>query len=95
MPITKDTVKYVAHLARIELEDKELEKLSRQLEDILRFIDKLEKIDVGRIEPTSHILPINNVLREDTPRNSLTADKALENAPQKKDGFFSVPKVIE
>jgi len=95
MAISKDTVKYVAHLARIELAPKELEKLSQQLKDILDFIDKLKKIDIKDINPTSHILPINNVFRDDILRKSLSSDKALENAPHEENGFFGVPKIIE
>jgi aspartyl-tRNA(Asn)/glutamyl-tRNA(Gln) amidotransferase subunit C len=95
MPITKDTVKYVAHLARIDLTPKELEKLSQQLQEILGFIDKLKRVDIKEIAPTSHILPINNVLRDDKPAESLSSDKALENVPQRQGNFFSVPKVIE
>jgi aspartyl-tRNA(Asn)/glutamyl-tRNA(Gln) amidotransferase subunit C len=95
MSIDKDTVKYVAHLARIELQDKELEKLSRQLQDIVGFIDKLTKLDTKDVPPTSHILPLNNVLREDSPKLSLPREKTLANAPQKDDKFFIVPKIIE
>jgi aspartyl-tRNA(Asn)/glutamyl-tRNA(Gln) amidotransferase subunit C len=95
MAITKDTVNYVSHLCRIELKPKELEKLSQQLKGILDFIDKLTKIDIKNISPTSHILPINNVLRDDQPQESLSADKALENAPHREGNFFIVPKVIE
>ena len=95
MAIDKDTVKYVAHLARIELKPKELDKLSHQLQDILGLIDKLNKINIENIAPTSHILPVNNVLREDEPRGSLPIDKVLMNAPQRQGNFFVVPKVIE
>ena len=95
MAITEDTVKYVAQLARITLAPKELEKLSQQLQGILDFIDKLKKVDVKDVAPTSHILPVNNVLRDDTPSESLASDKALENAPQRQGNFFQVPKVIE
>lgn len=95
MSIDKETVKYVAHLARIDLKPKELEKLSRQLHDILDFIDKLKKLDISQIKPTSHILALNNVLREDVLRQSLPGQKALEHAPQKEGNFFGVPKVIE
>jgi len=95
MAITKDTVKYVAHLARMELKPKELERLSAQLKEILGFIDKLKKIDIKNINPTSHALPINNVLRTDRSKPSLSCDKALENAPQREGNFFVVPKVIE
>jgi aspartyl-tRNA(Asn)/glutamyl-tRNA(Gln) amidotransferase subunit C len=95
MAISKETVEHVAHLARIELKAEELERLSHQLQGILEFIDKLKKIDTGNIAPTSHILPVNNVLREDNPRPSLSVDKALKNAPAREGSFFVVPKVIE
>ena len=95
MAIDKGTVKYVAHLARIELDSKELEKLSLQLQEIIGFIDKLKKIDIKNIMPTSHILPINNVLRQDSPQGSLPVARVVENAPQKEGNFFGVPKVIE
>lgn len=95
MEINKTTLNYVAHLARIELQEKELDKLSSQLQSILNFIDKLKELDVKDISPTSHILPINNCFREDLPLDSLQNDVVLNNAPQKKDKFFEVPKVIE
>lgn len=95
MEITRDTVKYVAHLARIELAQKELEVLSLQLQDILTFIDKLQQIETGNIQPTSHILPVQNVLREDSIKQSLPPEEALKNAPAREEGFFVVPKVIE
>jgi aspartyl-tRNA(Asn)/glutamyl-tRNA(Gln) amidotransferase subunit C len=95
MGLSKETVHYVADLSRIELEPVELEKLSRQLEAILDFIDKLREIDISSIPPTSHILPLSNVFREDTPGPCLPIEKTLANAPAKEEGFFSVPKVIE
>ncbi len=95
MAIDKQAVKQVAHLARIELQDKELEKLSEQLHDILGFIDKISKLDIENVLPSSHILPISNVLREDEPHAYLATEKVLENAPSKKGNFFSVPKIIE
>jgi len=95
MAIDKKTVEYIAHLARLDLEEKELEKLSGQLKEILDFIDQLKKIEIKDIPATSHILPINNVLRKDSPKPSLPINKTLENAPEVKDNFFVVPKVIE
>jgi aspartyl-tRNA(Asn)/glutamyl-tRNA(Gln) amidotransferase subunit C len=95
MPLSKDTVKYVADLSRIELNPEELDKLSHQLQAILGFIDQLNKADITGIEPTSHILAINNILRQDVPKDSLAVAKTLANAPQKIDNFFVVPKVIE
>jgi aspartyl-tRNA(Asn)/glutamyl-tRNA(Gln) amidotransferase subunit C len=95
MVITKETIEYVANLARIELSPEELDRFSRQLEDILDFIDKLKKLDTSHTSPTSHILPINNVLRQDSPKPSLPVEKVLANAPSKDGNFFVVPKVIE
>lgn len=95
MALSRETLKYVADLSRIELTAQELEKLSLQLQTILGFIDQLSKADIDGIEPTSHILALTNVFREDAPRESLPIEKTLANAPQKKDNFFVVPKVIE
>lgn len=95
MAIDKETVRHVAHLARIELQANELEKISGQLHDILGFIDKISKLNIENVAPASHILPISNVLRDDLPQVSLPAEKALENAPSRKGNFFSVPKIIE
>ena len=95
MSIDKETIKQVAHLARIELQPLELEKLSLQLHEIIGFIDKLSCLDTENVKPASHILPISNVLRDDKPQSCLTSEKALENSPSKKGNFFSVPKIIE
>lgn len=95
MSIDKETIKHVSHLARIELQPEELEKISVQLHDILGFIDKISVLKIENVAPTSHILPVSNVLREDRPQKSMAPEKALENAPSKKGNFFSVPKVIE
>jgi aspartyl-tRNA(Asn)/glutamyl-tRNA(Gln) amidotransferase subunit C len=95
MPIDKDTVNHVAHLARIKLNAQELDLLSRNLCDIVNFIDKLKQLDVKDVKPTSHILPAKSVFREDKPTQSLTAKDALSNAPMERGGFFVVPKVIE
>jgi len=95
MALSKQTVEYVAHLSRIELTEEELEKLSKQLESIIGFIDALRAADISGIEPTDHILPLNNALRPDEPRPSLPIEKTLANAPRKDGRFFAVPKVIE
>ena len=95
MSLDKETIKHVAHLARIELQPNELEKLSGELHEILGFIDKLKDLNVEQVMPASHILPISNVLREDKPHISLSPEKALVNAPRTKGNFFSVPKIIE
>jgi len=94
MAISKDTVKYVAHLARIRLNPEELNAFSGQLEEILKYMENLNQADVSGIPPTSHILPLQNVYREDKLRPSLGIDSVLKNAPEKKNNQFSVPKVI-
>lgn len=93
--ITQKDVKYIADLSRIYLADEEAEKLTKNLEGILHYIDKLSKLDVSNVQPTSHVLPIKNVFREDTVIPSLTQEKALSVAVEKHNGSFKVPKVIE
>ena len=95
MQIKEDTLNYLAHLGRIELEAQESKILSGQLKDILDFIDQLKNADIKDVSATSHILSINNVLRDDSSRESLTGEEALKNAPVKEGNFFVVPKVIE
>jgi aspartyl-tRNA(Asn)/glutamyl-tRNA(Gln) amidotransferase subunit C len=95
MALSKETVQYVADLSRLELGPDELQKLSKQLQAILDFIDQLKELDISGIEPTSHILPLSNVFREDTPAACLPIEKTLANAPGKDGNFFVVPKVID
>ena len=93
--ISADDVKHVAALARIHFEDKEIEKFTKNLKDILHYIEKLNELDVSKIKPTSHVLPLKNVYREDKVIPSLTQEEALKFAVEKKDGAFKVPKIIE
>ena len=72
----------------MKLTDEESDLLSRQLEDIVNFIDKLRELDVTKVKPTSHILPVKNVFRQDKPAQSLNTEQALNNAPKQKDNFF-------
>ena len=95
MNISKETVRYVAQLARIELNDKELEIFAAQLNDIIRYIDQLKEVDTAAIAPTTHAVPIMNVKRGDEPGRSLDPHEALLNAPAKEETSFKVPTVIE
>lgn len=95
MPIDKGTIEYVVELCRIELNPEEIEKFPLQLQSIIDFIDKLKKLNTKDTPPTSHILGLANVLREDLPAECISAEKALRNAPRKDGNFFRVPKVIE
>lgn len=95
MAISKETVRYVANLCRIELDDKELGNFTKQLDRILEYVHKLKKIDVKNLEPTSHVLAMKNVYREDRVKDSLPASEAIDNAPAKEGNLFKVKKIIE
>jgi len=88
-------VKYVAHLARLALTPDEEKKLAAQLGHILGYIEKLNELDVSRVEPTAHAMPMVNVVRPDEIRPSLPQDDALRNAPARANGLFIVPKIVE
>jgi aspartyl-tRNA(Asn)/glutamyl-tRNA(Gln) amidotransferase subunit C len=88
-------IKYVAHLARLQLTHDEEQKLGAQLENILGYIEKLNQLDVSGVEPTAHAVPMVNVTRPDETRPSLPHDDALRNAPARANGLFIVPKIVE
>ena len=88
-------IEYVAKLARIELTAQQKKKFAKQLKDILAYIEKLKELDVDKVEPMSHVLPLKNVFRQDKVCPSLPQDKVLSNAPQAHKDSFSVPRVIE
>jgi aspartyl-tRNA(Asn)/glutamyl-tRNA(Gln) amidotransferase subunit C len=95
MTISKEEVLKVAMLARLKLTEDEAEQFTGQLNDILRFAEKLNELDTDEVEPTSHVLPLSNVLREDIVVPSIPREKALLNAPEAQDGMFRVPAVFE
>lgn len=95
MASTDFDVKYVAHLARIQLSPEEEQKLGTQLGNILGFMEKLQTLDVTQVEPMAHAVPTVNVTRADEVRPSLPHDDALRNAPAKANGLFIVPKIVE
>ncbi len=95
MKIQKKEVEHVAKLARLELKEPEKEQLSEQLSNILTYIEKLNELDTSKAEPTTHVVPLRNVFREDEVKPSLDPKSALANAPEKIDGFYRVPKIIE
>ena len=88
-------VAYVAKLARLNLSDGETELFQKQLGDVLKYAEKLREVDVSNVEAAAHALPIFNVFREDAPRDWLTAQQALSNAPRQANGLFIVTKVVE
>ena len=95
MKITKQEVEHVARLARLELTEQEKENLIDQLSNILTYVEQLNTLDTKGVEPTSHVLNINNVMRDDIPDESLPQERALSNAPDKAAGHYRVPKIIE
>lgn len=88
-------VKYVAHLARLELTPAEEQKFGAQLGSVLAYIEKLKQADVSGVEPTAHPFPLHNVTRPDEIRPSLPNADALRNAPARANGLFIVPKIVE
>ena len=95
MPISKEDVKYVAALARIDVPEDKLEGFTKTLGSIVRYMEQLQKLDVDNVKPTSHAVPVGNVFRPDTVKPSLTNQEALAIAVEAKDNFFKVPLVIE
>ena len=95
MKITKDEVLYVADLARLDLDEASIDKFAGQIGKILDYVDKLNEIDTEGIRPTSHAISLTNAFREDEQKEHLERDQALANAPQKEEGAFVVPKIIE
>ena len=88
-------LKYVSHLARIQLSPEEERALGAQLGNILGFMEKLKALDVSNVEPTAHAVPTVNVTRADEVRPSLPHDEAMRNAPSQISGLFQVPKIVE
>ena len=93
--VTPDVVKQVAMLARLRLEGKALTQIAAQLDEILQYVQQLQAVDTEGIEPTTHVLPLTNVLRKDEPRPSLSQDAVVALAPAAQAPFVKVPKVIE
>lgn len=93
--ISMKEVEHVARLSRLELSEAEKERMRRELDSILAYIDKLRALDTEGVEPTSHAVPMTNVMREDVLRPSFPQEEMLANAPERSGEFFRVPKIIE
>jgi len=94
MKITHEEVRYVADLARLDLDESAVEKFAGQIDEILAYIDKLNEVDTEGVDPTSHAIFLTNAFREDEPAAHLQRDRALANAPEQEEGCFVVPKII-
>jgi aspartyl-tRNA(Asn)/glutamyl-tRNA(Gln) amidotransferase subunit C len=95
MRITRKEVEHVATLARLKLEEEEIATFTGQMDAILSYVDKLSELKTEGIIPTSHAVPMENAFRPDEVRPSIGTENALGNAPERVEGFFKVPKVIE
>jgi len=93
--ISLPEVEHVARLARLELSAAEKERMRSQLDVILGYVAKLEEVDIAGVPPTSHVLPLVDVMREDEVRPSYPADAMLANAPDPEGDLFRVPKILE
>jgi len=93
--MSPDEVRWVAHLARLEISDDELPVMTRHLSAIIDYVNQLQELNTDGVEPLAHALDIHNVFRDDVPAPSLPVDTALANAPARKGDFYSVPAVLE
>ena len=95
MKIDQGVISRVAELARLDLSDDETVEFSRQLSDIIKYVEKINELDTGSVEPTDHIVELRNVLRSDSPGESMPVDDIKNIAPQFEDGHIVVPQIIE
>ena len=95
MSIDKDTVKHISKLARISLEEKKIDSLSKDLSSIMKFIEKLKELNTDKTAPLTSIINASLKSREDEVKDGKIRDQILKNSPEKNEEFFVVPKVVE
>ncbi|EMT44783.1 MULTISPECIES: Asp-tRNA(Asn)/Glu-tRNA(Gln) amidotransferase subunit GatC [Anoxybacillus] len=93
--ISIEQVKHVAHLARLAITEEEAAMFAKQLDAIITFAEQLNELDTEHVPPTSHVLNMKNVMREDVPAAGLPLEDVLKNAPDHQDGQFRVPAILE
>jgi len=91
----KILIEHLAQLARLSVSGSEKILFSNQMDSILNYMDKLNELDTGNVEPTAHVISLSNVVREDLLKSSLDIEDALINAPDRTDKFYRVPRIIE
>ncbi len=91
--ITVKDVEHVAKLARLELTEEEKEKFTRQLGDVLKYVEQMNEVDTTDVKPMAHAFDIVNVMREDKVEHEQTKEELMKNAPEEENGFFKVPKI--
>ncbi len=94
MAVTLKDVEHIASLARLSFSEEEKIRLTEQMNEILRYMEQLNRLDTTNVEPLSHVIALSNVFREDVMRPSLPREEILSNAPARSEAFFKVPKVI-
>ncbi len=92
--ISRKDLEHIGWLARIELSEEDKDKYTPKLNSVLDYFGELDKADTEGVQPIYHVLPVNNVFREDSPTKSLSQEEALSNAPRKQDGFFKAPRMM-
>jgi aspartyl-tRNA(Asn)/glutamyl-tRNA(Gln) amidotransferase subunit C len=95
MSVDQGTVRRIAHLARVAVEDTEVEHLQGEINAILDFVEELSAVDVVGVEPMTSVLPMNLRMRVDEVTDGFIADDIIANAPEREDHFFVVPRVVE
>lgn len=95
MKVTRDTIEHIAGLARLNITETEKDKLTKEMENIISYVDKLNELDTSGLKPMEHVIPLKNVLRDDKVARSYDRAAILANAPSSEDGCFKVPKVVE
>ncbi|MDY0095588.1 MAG: Asp-tRNA(Asn)/Glu-tRNA(Gln) amidotransferase subunit GatC [Candidatus Vecturithrix sp.] len=95
MKISEDDVRYVAKLARLQLDSDQVQQMSETFNDILTYMDTLNHVNTTAVLPTSHVVKMENVLRNDEVKASLPLEDALQNAPDRIGAYYRVPKIIE
>ena len=95
MKMTKEEVLYVARLARLDLDAESIDMFAAQIDEILGYIEKLNQVDTKGIKATSHAISLTNAFRDDEQRPHLDREQVLANAPEKEEGCFVVPKIID
>ena len=96
MSISKEEVKHVARLSRLEFEEKELKEFTEKFASVIDYVEKLKEVDCTGVKPTYHPHPnLRNVMREDKVKDSLDRDDIMKNAPDNENGYIKIPKVLE
>ena len=95
MKISRDDIKTIARLSRLEVSEENMPQLEKELSDILSYVEQLNELDLDGVETMAHAVPLQNVLREDQVKPSIDHDNALSTAPVEDDGYFAVPRVVQ